>query len=660
MKKNLLFYLTCSLFILAPNNQLYSDRNDSTIYEASTVYPYAKVRPIEWTHVEITDGFWKTIRDRSKDIGVPDYLRKFEEHGYIDHFRYVANDTYKLPHWNFNVDEFVHKLLEAMGIYARESEKIAGLHRSLSQTIIAAQREDGYLNTFYLNPIVKKAGVRPFEKKSNVGKQRTDDGAIRLVEGGSLSGRFEFYIFAHFTQAAIENYRATGERKLLDAAIKFADLIVGLFADPNDLPYGTPARHKYIDHPNHELAMVELYRISGNKKYLAFVRQTLEQYEYFGPEFNSAYHHAVQEALFNAGATSLYLETGDEKIMEVVKRLWNDINEHKKYIIGGIGSSEHGEKVGSEYQLAHENAYCETCAAISMVFWNHTMLLATGEAKYADEMARSLYNNVLSGYSLDGTHYFYQNVLKWTPQSGKRTRHQTNPRSEFFGCSCCPPNVHRLLAGIGRYIYTHRDNRLQVNLFINSTVTYRFPGNKKMVLQQQSDYPWQGNIKLTVKQGKKINGAIEIRIPNWCENALLKVNGESQPSPQPGTYAVINRQWSQGDVIELSLPLLARVIDAHPKVEAQQGKIALMRGPLVYCIEQSGNRNIDLLNIQVCDGAEVNSKFEPDLLGGVMTLKVPAKENSKSIDIQAIPYYTWANREVAAMMVWLPVSPGNR
>jgi DUF1680 family protein len=406
--------------------------------------------------------------------------------------------------------------------------------------------------------------------------------------------------------------------------------------------------------------MVELYRVTGDKKYLDFVRQTLEQYEYFGPEYNSAYHHAVQEALFNAGATGLYLETGDERIMTVVNRLWDDINEHKKYIIGGIGSSEHGEKVGSEYELAHDNAYCETCAAISMVFWNHTMLLATGEPKYADEMARSLYNNILSGYSLDGTHYFYQNVLKWTPESGKKTRHQTNPRSEFFGCSCCPPNVHRLLAGIGKYIYTHRNNRLAVNLFVNSTVTHEFPGNKKIVLQQQSDYPWLGNIELTVMQGEKIDGAIEIRIPNWCHGSSLTVNGESQPSPKGGTYAVINRQWSKGDVIHLKLPMIARVIAAHPKVEAQQGKIALMRGPLVYCVEQSGNNSIDLSNIQVPDNPKVKSKYDPVLLGGVVTLQVPAEENSKSIHIQAIPYYTWANREVGDMMVWLPTKPNGR
>ena len=648
MKRNLLFIYLIAISVLPCNSQ---DSRDGF----TNIYSFAKVYPVEYTEVKINDGVLAKIRNRSRDIGVPDYLQKFEDHGYIDNFRFVAENTHK-PHFRgASTDEFVYKLSEAMGIYSTEDNKIAQLDKELSKTILSAQKEDGYLNTYISNPVFKEHGFLPFQKYYPDFSRTEDD--IVVNNNIQKKGRMEFYNFAHFTQAAIEHYRSTGDRELLDASIKFADLIIDLFPDPSGLPYERLSIHKYIEHPNHELAMVELYRITGEKKYLDFVRQTFDEYDFDGPEFTEAHHHAVQEALFNAGAVSYYLETGEEKYMNLANRLWRDIKERKRYIIGGMGSTGKDERIEQEYHLPHETAYNETCAAISWFFWNHMMLLATGESKYADEMERSLYNNILAGYSLDGTHYFYKNVLKWTPESAKLNRE--NPRPEYHSCACCPPNFHRLMASLGKYIYTYSDNNLQINLFTNSEVIRKFQDGK-IALEQQSDYPWNGNVKFKIKEGKNVYCNIEIRIPEWSKGATLKVNGEDQPIPKPGTYASITRKWSEGDIIELKQPLVTRIIEPNPQVESQQGKIALMRGPLVYCFEQSGNEGIDLLNLNYCQRAEeISDKYEPDLLGGVRTLKLTAHNNSESFVIQAIPYFSWANRDVGTMMVWLPVNMDN-
>jgi DUF1680 family protein len=603
---------------------------------AAKPYPFATLRPIGFEKVKIADGFLGRIRDRSRDVGTTDYLKKFEEKDYINYFRWVNANPPQRQTYGPNNNEFVYKHLEAMGIYAAESQRIAQLHKDLSATIRAAQADDGYLNTFYQNPVNVEAGKKRFQAEN----------------------RFEFYNFGHYTQAAIAHYRATGDRTLLDSAIRFADLIVANFADPNDLPYRkwkAVVNQKY-EHPNHELAMVDLYRQTGNRRYLDFARQTYEEYEFFGPKFKEIWGHAVQETLLYAGAVDLYLETGAKDVRAAVDRLWRDMHDRKRLITGGVGSQRAGESYGAAYYLPHENCYQETCAGIALFFWNHKMLLATGDLLYVDEMERSLYNNILCGISLDGTHYFYPQPLRFDPKPGQQGR-GSYARPAFLSCSCCPPNLHRLFASIGDYIYTRTDDRVQVNLYVNSTLRQTI-GNQMLILTQQSDYPHGGVVKVMIGGALNLSATIAMRIPGWAENATVSINGQPQPEPTPGQYIELQRHWNAGDVIDIDLGLAPRIIRPHPKVDAQRGRLALMVGPMVYCLEQVDNPGIALRHINVAGNVEPELHFEKGLLGGVNVLTFPATEwkdsqNPQVVSVRAIPYYVWANRESGYMNVWL-------
>ncbi len=600
-----------------------------------TVYQHAKLRPLPGKAVTIDAGFWRAIRDRSRDVGVPDYLEKFEEHGYIDNFRIAAENRPEAHHGGPNNNEFVYKHMEAMGHYAAESDKIAAMLEELSDAVLAVQREDGYLSSFYDNPLNKQRGLERFQPRN----------------------RFEFYNFGHFTQAAIAHWRATDDDRLLRGAIRFADLIVEKFADPNDLPYDTylgPFNKKY-EHPNHELAMVELWRATGNRRYLDFVRQTLEEYEFFGPKFEEIWGHAVQETLLYAGATDLYLETGDQDLWRVIHRLWTDMNDRKLYVIGGVGSTGRAEAYGEAYELPNETAYCETCAAISLVFWNHKMLLATGQSKYADAMERSLYNNVLSGISLAGTEYFYTNQLRIGPANDPASKR--GQRSPWFGCSCCPPNVHRLLASIGQYAYTRDTRGIQVNLYTGSTLRTSTHDGRPLTLTQQTSYPWKGTVTLTVHGVKNAQFTLSLRVPQWCEGASIRVNGRPfDADTNPDGYARIDRPWNDGDTVELTLPMPVRLVEGHPKT-VNKGSAAILRGPMVYCLEQIDNPNGSVLDFRIARSGQFQATPTPAMLGGVVTVSGSAiLPDGKSATLLAIPYFTRANRQRSPMTVWVPLA----
>jgi DUF1680 family protein len=593
-------------------------------------YPHAKVRPIAHDAVEITGGYWNKIRTRSRDVGIETLYQQFEKSRYIENFHICAEQRHEEHIGRMNNNEFFYKLMEAMGWYATESKTSAGLLKEASETVLPAQQPDGYLNTYYENPILKEKGEK------------------RFVE----LNRCELYNFGHFTQAAIADYRASGNRELLDAAIRFADLIVYEFADPNNLPYKPyrgPVNKKY-EHPNHELAMVELYRVTGGQRYLDFVMQTLTEYGYFGNEhFNEMWGHAVMENLLEAGAVDLYLETGDKRILKVVTNLWEDMHNYKMYITGGTGSVKGVEAYGKPYELPNATAYSETCAAIALFFWHHKMLMATGDAKYADEMERALFNNILAGYGFDGSSYFYLNPLEWHPdKKGGRGR-----RFEWHHCPCCPPNLHRLFASLDQYIYTSDASGIQVNLYTESSLEHKLPGGKTLSLIQRSAYPNDGKVIFKLDAPKKAKGNLKLRIPQWCDAPKITIDGNKVDVKIELGYAVLKQPWKTGKELILNLPMKPFVIKGNPKVKDQVGKIAIQRGPFIYCLEQADNSGVNFSKITFSENPKITSKFEPELMDGIVRLSVAA-QGTKDIELKLIPYYAWANRDAGEMKVWLP------
>lgn len=608
--------------------------------DPSETYVHAKVLPVEHDAVQLTDGFWSTIRSRSRDVGVSTLLDHFEKNGHVENFRICAEQKHEKHHGGPNCNEFFYKQLEAMARYAPESGEISRRLEDVMRTVLSAQQPDGYLNTFYENPLVK------------------ENGRTRFAE----MNRFEFYNFGHFAQAAIADYRASGRREMLDAAIRFADLIVDRFADPNDLPYKLyrGAVNQKYEHPNHELAFVELYRVTGDRRYLDFVTQTLTEYGYFDDEhFNEMWGHAVQENLLEAGAANLYLETGDSRIWEVVTRLWDDVRYRKMYITGGTGSSSRGEAYGKEYELPNATAYSETCAAIALTFWHHKMLLATGDAKYADEMERTLYNNVLAGYGLDGRSYFYQNPLDWDPDERKRG----GRRFPWHGCPCCPPNLHRLFAMLDQYIYTQDDLGIQVNLYANTTLRHTFSDGRTITVTMETGVPFAETVTLTFEGDLSAAGTLKLRVPQWCDEPELTIDGAAQTAKRDGGFLVVDTPWRRGDELTLTLPMPARVIQGDSRVADQVDRIAIQRGPIVYCVEQADNPGLDLGSISLPKEPRIDLHPENDILGQMTRLTVAAKQVDEEgcetdVEVEMIPYYAWANRELGRMMIWLPTKTG--
>ncbi|MSU65969.1 MAG: glycoside hydrolase family 127 protein [Opitutus sp.] len=612
------------------------------------VYRYAKVKPVAPGAVKLDGGFWGRVRTLSRDVGVPTLLVQFEKHGHIENFRICTTQALRAHFSGANTNEFLHKQLEAMGWYAAESPVVAALHRETARTIVAAQQPDGYLNTYYENAAVKSRGQVRFDPKN----------------------RFEFYIFGHFAQAAMAHFRSTGDRTLLDAAVKFANLLVAQFAAPRQLPYTLyrgSVNQKY-EHPNHELALIDLYRVTGDRRYLDFVTQTYTEYGYFaGQHFNEMWGHAVQENLLEAGAADLFLETGDRRIWNVVSKLWDDMHTGKMYITGGTGATGKGEAYGKAFELPNATAYAETCAAIALTFWHHKMLLATGQARFADEMERALCNNVLAGYGLNGWTYFYTNTLDWSPA---RTSPPSRPdqlvpggrRFVWHVCPCCPPNLHRLFASLGQYLYTHDDTGVQVNLYADSTLVHQLPDGHSLQLSQKTAYPWSGTITLTMQAEPAARGTLRLRVPEWCEEPGLKIDGKPIAAPLQHSYLVVDRPWAVGQTLELTLPMRARTVAGNPRVADQVNRVAIQRGPVVYCVEQADNPGVDLDRLHFPDTPRITEQLEPHLLGGVVRLTVPARQTEagggeREIMVKLIPYYAWANREPGRMMVWLPTKP---
>ena len=614
--------------------------------------PYCRLRTVPIGSVKMGDGFWSARMTTNKNASIPRLFDLLVEHGVIDNFMRVSGRKKVDRRGPLYTDSDLYKWLEAAA-WVLSSEENSGLKRILDETIdkvITAQGQDGYLNTYYVD---KQQGER-FKH---------------------LEGSHELYCAGHLIQAAIAYFRTTGDNKFLNCANRFADYLVSIFG-PGKLA-------KTDGHPEIEMALVELYRTTGKNDYLNLAKFFLYQPQ--GPysggmplvSMKEIAGHAVRVAYLFNGAADYYMESGDKTILKVLEQLWEDMTSGKIYITGGIGSRYDLEAFGELYELPNLRAYAETCAAIANIFWNWRMLLITGEARFADLLETGLYNGFLSGVSLDGKNYFYVNPLA---SSGNHIR------KAWYDCTCCPPNVQRLIASIPGYFFTTSPEGIWIHLYDNCRLTTKLTDGSKLSLEMDTRYPAEGSIDITVSPETPAKFSLFLRIPGWCEKAKILVNKKEHPEkPRPGTYLTINRKWQKNDRLHIEFAMRAVLIESHPRVRENTNAVAVKRGPLVYCFENTDNQRIFIPDMELLVDGSVpertfRPKFQPNLLGGLTTLHgkalVPGQLKTrmplyrplrkyrsipmKEVSVTAIPYYAWANRGASQMQVWLPYSQYNK
>ena len=523
-------------------------------------------------------------------------------------------------------DSDVYKALEGMA-YSLMNNPDPALEKKADEWIdkfAAAQQPDGYINTYYTLTGLDK-------RWTNMDKH-------------------EMYCAGHMIEAGVAYYQATGKRKLLDVCVRMVDHMMSIF--------GPGKRHWVPGHEEIELALVKLYQVTNEEKYLDFAYWLLEErghgYGSMGGEgtWNKSYYqddkpvremtdiagHAVRCMYLYCGMADVAAIKRDSGYIAALDRLWEDVVLRNMYITGGIGSSKHNEGFTEDYDLPNLEAYCETCASVGMVFWNQRMNQFTGDSKYIDVLERSLYNGALAGISLKGDRFFYVNPLE------SRGDHH---RQEWYGCACCPSQISRFLPSIGNYIYGTSADAIWVNLYIGNEASFKVDG-EEIRLRQSTDYPWNGEVELKVSAMRPLKKDFRLRIPGWCKEYSVLVNDEPvEPKTDKG-YVVLNNTWEDGDIIRLDLSMPVEVEAADPRVKEDIGKRAIQRGPLVYCLEEVDNPdNFD--NLSISPSTSFLSDFESSLLDGVVVINARNADNTLSF----IPYYAWDNREAGKMKVWI-------
>lgn len=622
--------------------------------------PARKAQPVNFSQVTITDNFWKPTMDKVATVTLQACIAQTEEKTpRIRNFEKVARKKGEKFEGIFYDDSDVYKALEAIA-YSLKNHPDAALEKKADEwidKIAAAQLEDGYIGTYYT--------------LGDFSKRWTDMSMHEDYNGG------------HLIEAAVAYYNATGKRKLLDVAIRFADHFDSLF--------GPGRKHWVTGHQELELALVKLYGVTQNKKYLALSHWLLEErghkyaVGYTWTDWkDTAYAqdvvpvreqkeitgHAVRAMYLYTGAADVAALTGDEGYMKAMNTVWEDVVYRNMFLTGGIGSSGRNEGFSIDYDLPNEQAYCETCASVGMVFWNQRMNLMTGDSKFVDVLERSLYNGARDGLSLSGDRFFYGNPL------ASRGQHY---RREWFGTACCPANIARLVASVGDYIYNVSPDGLWVNLFIGSNTTVKF-GKNDVPVKMETNYPWDGQVKLTVDPKAKTKFTLYVRIPGWATGEAvpgglyqfvdktskpftLMVNGKPATYTMDKGYAMISREWKKGDQVILELPMDVKQVVARTEVSQDNDRVALQRGPLVYCVEGADNGS-QAWNVVVPENTNFSATHRADLLEGVTTIQFQAPAVQVSADgtsvttavktVTAIPYYAWCNRGQNAMQVWLP------
>lgn len=620
--------------------------------------PAARLRNVPVSAVSIRDGFWSARRKTNVEKSIPTLLALLEENGVIDNFRRLSGAKNVPRRGPLYTDSDIYKWMEAVA-FVLQSEDHPELRRTfdrLADEILAAQEPSGYLNTYYQD-----------ERRSR--------------RWSEMDRGHELYCLGHLLQAAIAYYRATGNRKLLDGGIRFVEYL--------HRGFGPTKRPLLAGHPEIELALVELYRVTGDRRHLdlaAYIlrgeRERLKltpsqlTYLFSGRPFTERTimeGHAVRAGYACSGAADYYLETGDPDYLKTLETLWNDMVRHKMYITGGIGSRSAGEAFGDPYELPNLRAYTETCAAIANMMWNWRMLAATGEARFTDVFERALYNSANSGLSLDGTLYCYRNPLELTGSPSERIR---NP---WYSTTCCPPNIQRILASLPGYFYGTSREGLWVHLYDNNDLDWRLEDGVAIRLRQSTRYPWNGEVEITVSPSVPKEFTLFLRIPAWSRTTGVTVAGSPWPQPaRPGQYLALRRAWRPGDQVRLVFDMTPTPVAAHPLVRENTASVAIERGPLVYCLEQHDQpEGVAVAQARFRLTSDPARDFVPeeraDLLGGVVLLRhqglrVPeplsaiplyrplaaAETQFQPAALTLIPYYAFLNRGPAAMQVWVP------
>lgn len=624
------------------------------------ISPDFKVKEVPFYDVKINSGMWLDRLNSNRENTIPLAIRKCEECGRLENFKKAANpapeNKITLP-WD---DTDLYKTIEGAS-YSLQNAPDKNLEEYLDKVIeiiAKAQEPDGYLYTARtMNP------ENPLNPR--VGKKRWQN-----VEIAS----HELYNLGHLIEGAVAHYKATGKRSLLDIAVKFADCAHREIGDANRQVAKVPG------HQIAEMALVKLYLATSDKKYLELAKYFVDKRgktERRDPynqthkpvlEQNEAVGHAVRANYMYAGIADVMCASKDASYLAPLNKIWENVTCKKIYITGGTGALRKGEAYGDDYYLPNREAYCETCAAVANVYWNYRMFRASGESKYFDLLERTLYNALISGVSLDGKTFFYPNPLEAEGNYG---------RQEWFECSCCPSNICRFMPTIGGYIYAIEGDSLYVNLFIPSSAETKI-NSKKIKIEQRTDYPWSGDVKVKIDPQSSEKFALKIRIPSWLSKNPLPGNLYGYADKKELSYKVflnkaeikseikdgyfsIDKTWNKGDEIEIKFEMRPRLVKANEKVEADAGKLAVEMGPVVYCAESPDNP-VNFKRILLNENCAFDVKFEPELLGGINTISCDAQSFSrtekgglkfKDIKLKFIPYYAWAHRGKGLMKVWI-------
>ncbi len=622
------------------------------------------LEPLPFTNVTIEDRFWAPKLKVNREQTIPYQYEQCKTTGRIDAFRLNWKPGIEpKPHifWDSDVAKWIEAA--SYSLATNPDSNLDSLVDRVIQVIAAAQQPDGYLNVYFT--VVES-------------QNRWKD----------LRDAHELYCAGHLIEAGIAHFKATKKRTLYDVICRYADYIDTVFG---------PEEKKLKGYPGHqeiELALYKLYKVSGNEKYLRlskyFIDERGKQPHYFDlekeqmpgffeefmnshlniHEYNQSHKlvreqrevvgHAVRALYMYSAMTDLAGELGDEELLEACEQLWNTLHNKNMYITGGIGSTRNNEGFTYDYDLPNETAYAETCASVAVVFWNHRLLQLECDGKYADALERALYNGVISGISQDGKKFLYENPLESRGNSH---------RQKWFGCACCPPNISRLFASIGEYIYSQGDHEIVTHLYIQGSGTFHI-NDQVIRLRQETDYPWDGHVNIQLQLDKPDTFRLKLRIPEWCQHASLTINGDQfdmQGSLQKG-YVTLEKEWSDHDIVELELQMSAQRYYSNPHVRQNVNHVAIQRGPIVYCLESADNIE-DVQAIILPKNAVLYEMYDANMLDGIIKIMADAfvlidsewenklyKPNRPSVSphqMTAVPYFLWDNREPGQMVVWM-------